>query len=228
MPLILNIDTATELASICIARDGIAVAFEENSNQKDHASWLHQAIEKILHEHQVAIKELGAIAITSGPGSYTGLRVAMATAKGLCYALNIPLISENTLRVMAFAAKRNDNGLNDPVNTLYCPMIDARRMEVFTALFEPGLRELMPSQAIVLNENLFLNYLETCQVLFFGSGASKFQSLISHKNAVFPQVRMSAANLATLSNEKFLRNEFDDIAYSEPLYLKEFYTPAKK
>ena len=121
MSLILNIDTSTENASICIARDGDSISALENADQKDHASWIHPAIESLLHQARCTIHDLKAVAVTAGPGSYTGLRVAMATAKGLCYALNIPLITENTLRVMALAVKQSLKEGMQTENILFCP-----------------------------------------------------------------------------------------------------------
>jgi tRNA threonylcarbamoyladenosine biosynthesis protein TsaB len=134
MALILNIDTATETGGICIAEEGKTLAMAVNPEQKDHASWLHPAVEKIMRDAGCGMKDLQAVAVTAGPGSYTGLRVGMAAAKGFCYALGIPLITENTLKVMALAAKEQAPG-----DGLLCPMIDARRMEVFTAVYQNDL-----------------------------------------------------------------------------------------
>ena len=142
MALILNIDTSTEKASICIASNGVSTALLENAQQKEHAGWIHPAIEELLEQTKYTLHDLEAIAVTAGPGSYTGLRVGMATAKGLCYALNIPLITENTLRAMALASRQAYDGKINLENILFCPMIDARRMEVFTALFNPALEEV--------------------------------------------------------------------------------------
>ena len=227
MSLILNIDTASGNASICIARDGLSVGVVENGEQKDHASWIHPAIEKLLGNAGYTIRDINAVAVTSGPGSYTGLRVGMSTAKGLCYALNIPLITENTLRVMALAMKQSVKAeLNERI--LFCPMIDARRMEVFTALFNTTLDEVVPSCALVLHRDIFAENLSESRIIFSGNGYKKFQQLINHANAIFLDVHYSAVHLAILSNTKFAGHEFDDIAYAEPLYLKEFYTVPKK
>jgi tRNA threonylcarbamoyladenosine biosynthesis protein TsaB len=228
MSLILNIDTSTENASICIARDGNSISASENAEQKDHASWIHPAIESLLHQARCTVRDLKAIAVIAGPGSYTGLRVAMATAKGLCYALKIPLITENTLRVMAVAAKQSLEAEIKAENILLCPMIDARRMEVFTALFNPDLEELIESSALVLQHDLFSKYLSTSKIVFFGNGSRKFQQLVSDPHAIFTDITFSATQLALLANEKFINGEFDDIAYAEPMYLKEFYTVPKK
>src|ERR1700758_4691343 len=131
MALILNIDTATAKASICLALDGKTLALAENWTQNEHAAWLHSAIEQMMQQTGYRLRDLQAVAVTAGPGSYTGLRVGMAAAKGFCFALDIPLIAEDTLRTMAFAAKEQLPGTD-----LLCPMIDARRMEVFTAVYQ--------------------------------------------------------------------------------------------
>lgn len=227
MSLILNIDTATESASIAIAHNGITVVHAKNTDQKDHAAWIHMAIKKLVADAGIALNKLNAVAVTAGPGSYTGLRVGMATAKGFCFALNLPLITENTLKVMSLAAI-NNMGPQPPVrNMLVCPMIDARRMEVFTAIFDKN-QEVMPSSAVVLDPHTFDDFLNQSPMLFFGSGSSKFRPLISNPNAIFEEVTWSAIELSILSHQKFLDQEFDDIAYAEPLYLKEFYTVSKK
>jgi tRNA threonylcarbamoyladenosine biosynthesis protein TsaB len=228
MSLILNIDTSTENASICLARDGHSISALENADQKDHASWIHPAIESLLHQTRCTVHDLEAVAVTAGPGSYTGLRVAMATAKGLCYALKIPLITENTLRVMALAAKQSIEEKIKTENILFCPMIDARRMEVFTALFNPELEELFKSSALVLQHDLFSQYLSTNKIVFSGNGSKKFQQFVSDPNAIFSDFLFSATQLALLADQKFINGEFDDISYAEPLYLKEFYTVPKK
>src|SRR6186713_64350 len=145
MALILNIDTATEQGGICLAKEGKPLALATNKEPKDHAGWLHPAIEKLMRETGHRMKDLQAVAITAGPGSYTGLRVGMAAAKGFCYALDIPLITESTLKVMAFAAREQSSPTG-----LLCPMIDARRMEVFTALYSTDLVEIMPATAMVI------------------------------------------------------------------------------
>jgi tRNA threonylcarbamoyladenosine biosynthesis protein TsaB len=224
MSLIINVDTSTEAASICLSNNGEQVLLVENNDQKDHAAWLHVAIDKMMREAGYNINDLQAVAVTSGPGSYTGLRVGMATAKGLCYALNIPLITENTLKVMAFAAKEQGSDSS----FLLCPMIDARRMEVFTALYNNNLEELMPPAAIVLDENSFSNQLENCKILFFGNGSTKWQDISKSSHALFAEYTLYAGYLGTLSYKKLIEQQFTDIIYSEPVYTKEFYTHTKK
>src|SRR6187431_295345 len=148
MALILNIDTAVDVASICLAKDGNVLSIARNESQKDHASWLHIAIKEIFEKNTLELGSVDAIAVTGGPGSYTGLRIGMATAKGICYALNKPLIALNTLHVMANAAKKEKADL-------LCPMIDARRMEVFTAMYSKDLQIVKEPAAIELNEKSF-------------------------------------------------------------------------
>lgn len=228
MPLILNIDTATENAGICIALDGVSIALLENGEQKDHAAWIHPAIEKLLKQVNCTVHDLKAVAVTAGPGSYTGLRVGMSTAKGLCYALNIPLITENTLRVMALASQQMYVASDDHQKLLFCPMIDARRSEVFTALFDPALEEWMKSKALILSHDAFSQYFSNYVIVFSGNGSRKFKQFATHPHAIFSDVNYSASQLSLLSDKKFINQEFNDLAYTEPLYLKEFYTAPKK
>jgi tRNA threonylcarbamoyladenosine biosynthesis protein TsaB len=223
MALILNIDTATEEAGICLAEDGEAIAMAVNPDQRDHASWLHAAVEKIMNDAGVRMKELQAVAVTAGPGSYTGLRVGMAAAKGFCYALNIPLITENTLKVMAMAARDQFSP-----EGLLCPMIDARRMEVFTAVYRGDLEEVMPTVAMVIDEHSFSSYLADGEVSFFGGGSYKCKPIITAPSAAFIEINYSPRYLGILSFLRYLQREFTGLAYSEPAYTKEFYTHTRK
>jgi tRNA threonylcarbamoyladenosine biosynthesis protein TsaB len=223
MALILNIDTSTEKASICLSAKGEPLFRSENHEQKEHASWLHQAIADMMLEAGFKMHDLQAIAVTAGPGSYTGLRVRMAAAKGFCYALGIPLITENTLKMMALAAISQAPGTG-----LYCPMIDARRMEVFTALFSRDLVELMPPTAMVIDENSFSQTLSDHQVSFFGGGSNKCKPLLIAPSAAFIEINSHAGYLGILSFSRYLQQEFTDVVYSEPVYTKEFYTHTRK
>jgi len=225
MALILNIDTAIETASLCLARDADVLSVAKNvgndssgESQKDHASWLHVAIKEIFEKNALALSSVDAIAVTGGPGSYTGLRIGMATAKGICYALNKPLISLNTLLVMASAAT-NEN------TDLLCPMIDARRMDVFTAIYTKTLQLVKEPAAITLNENSFDEYLLNNSICFFGNGSSKFRAMKKNQQAFFSTINADALSMILLSEKSFAEKEFADLAYAEPLYLKEFYTP---
>ena len=220
MALILNIDTAVDVASICLAKGGNVLSIAKNESQKDHASWLHIAIKEIFEKNRLELGSVDAIAITGGPGSYTGLRIGMATAKGICFALNKPLISLNTLLVMANSAI-NERG------DLLSPMIDARRMEVFTAIYTKELEIVKAPVAITLNENSFAEYLSNNSICFFGNGSNKFQAIEKSPQAFFRDIKTAASSMISLSEISFTEKKFADLAYAEPLYLKEFYTPAK-
>jgi tRNA threonylcarbamoyladenosine biosynthesis protein TsaB len=223
MALILNIDTATEQGGVCLAKEGQILAMAVNPEQKDHASWLHPAVEKIMHDTGHKMKDLQAVAVTAGPGSYTGLRVGMAAAKGFCYALDIPLITENTLKAMALAAREQV-----PADVLLCPMIDARRMEVFTAVYQNDLEEVMPTVAMIVDEHAFSTYLPNRQMSFFGGGSYKCKPIITAPSAAFIEINYHTGYLGILSFLRYLQREFTGLAYSEPAYTKEFYTHTRK
>lgn len=221
MPLILNIDTALETASICLAQDGTEISTAFNRDQKDHASWLQTAISNLMKEAAFRVNDLNAVAVTMGPGSYTGLRVGLASAKGICYALNIPLIGINTLMLMAHAAKNEDADL-------LCPMIDARRMEVYTALYTKSLKEIIKPQAIILDKNTFSELFSSNKVLIFGNGSNKFLTLQNHNNAIFKELSYDASNMIPITMEYFTSRQFVSLAYSEPDYLKDFFSATRK
>ena len=220
MSFILNIDTAVNIASVCLAKNGEALQFISNENQKDHAAWLHPAIADILDNNKLSMMDMEAVAVTIGPGSYTGLRVGLATAKGVCYAMNIPLIAISTLEMMAFAVK------NETAD-LICPMIDARRKEVFAAVYDKNLQQIISPQAMIIDENSFVQLLSSHSILFCGSGGKKLQTIISNKNALFSNTAGNASHLALISYDRFCKKEFADLAYAEPMYLKEFYSARK-
>jgi tRNA threonylcarbamoyladenosine biosynthesis protein TsaB len=224
MALLLHIDTATEHASVCISDNEKVLAIEESKEQKNHASFLQPAIQSICKKLDLELKNIDAVAVTQGPGSYTGLRVGLASAKGLCFALQKPLILVNTLEVMARAAMQE----NFNETYLYCPMIDARRMEVFTALYNAELNEIIPTSAIILNESSFEEQLKHNKIIFSGSGYVKFKNILSHPNAIFSSIQHSSLQMIPSALQKFNSQQFADIAYSEPFYGKEFYTPASK
>ena len=217
MALVLNIDTATETGSINVAEDGRSLGTLINKDQRDHASWIHSAIDRLLHDNGCSLADLAAVAVTAGPGSYTGLRVGMATAKGLCYSLGIPLITESTLKMMAFAANSVYANL---LASRLCPMIDARRMEVFTAIYDDQLSELMAPAPVILGRSSFQELLHKDSILFFGNGAAKFQQICDAENAFFKDIAYSAEHLALLAFEKLTKSNFADLAYAEPVYLK--------
>lgn len=219
MSLILNIDTATETAEVNIAEDGIVLQSSSNFLQKDHAGFLQTAIQQLLQSASISLPDINAIAVTAGPGSYTGIRVGMASAKGLCYALKKPLIAINTLEVLAVTAKQQDNSKG---GLLFCPMIDARRMEVFTAIYNDQLKAILDPCAMILGSNSFLDILNKDKIIFLGSGAAKWKKMCSHPNASFTDVSDLIGAMSNLSYSYFLQNRFSNLAYSQPFYLKEF------
>lgn len=222
MANILIIDTALETAGICLAGDGKILYEATNDSQKDHAAWLQPAIEKMMKEAGVRLQELDAVAVSAGPGSYTGLRVGMATAKGLCYALNKPLIRLDTLYLMAMTARRVVD-----LDMYYCPMIDARRMEVYTALYDSSLEELMAPCAMILEAGSFDNWMTNTEICFFGNGAAKFKDLLKSRKVHFVEIKVNATDAAVLATEMFQSGSFSDLAYAEPMYIKAFYEPGK-
>lgn len=226
MALILNIYTATEVASVALMDDEAGLAIEINKDQRDHAAWLQTAIQKILKQTNHTVSDLNAVAVASGPGSYTGLRVGMASAKGLCFASETPLIIVSTLKAMALSSideYHRNNSLNKQQINLFCPMIDARRMEVFTALYNDLLEPVEEASTKILDENSFADLLQTNQVIFSGSGSGKFEKINKCLNASFQLIETSAYHLGALSYQKYLQSDFANLAYVEPAYLKEFH-----
>lgn len=225
MSLILSIDTSLEDAAVCISEGPNVIAVKSNNRQMEHAAWIHVAIDVMLKETGNSIRQLSAISVSSGPGSYTGLRVGMATAKGLCYALNIPLITENTLKLTAYRVKK-EIALNSvyTLPVLICPMIDARRMEVFTTLYDLDLHQKIPAAAIVLDETSYSSELQNHMIIFCGNGSQKWQNLCGHPNATFVEATQNVKDLAEIASEKLKNGEFSELVYSEPAYLKNVYT----
>ncbi len=217
MSLILNIDTATDYGSVCLSYDDEILGCINSREQKEHAAFVHIAVDTILREAKKSIHDISAIAVTSGPGSYTGLRVSMACAKGFCYALNIPLIAISTLKVMAFAALSQSN------ETFCCPMIDARRMEVFTTLYNRDLNELVPSGPVLLDEFFLKEFIAENRILFLGSGIEKYRAIQKHHNCIFQDLIVDASHLAKMAIKCYNKRNFEDITYAEPNYLKSFY-----
>lgn len=225
MALIISIDTALEEASVCISEDASVLAVKKNSSQLDHAAWIQVAIRELLAETVRSLAHLSAIAVNAGPGSYTGLRVGMATAKGMCFALGIPLITDGTLWLIAQRVKKEKALIS--INTypvLICPMIDARRMEVFTVLYDLDLNEKTTPGAIMLDKASFTEQLQDHVIIFSGNGIKKWQNLCIHPNAMFVDVTYNVADLAESASKKFENGVFSDLAYAEPAYLKNVYT----
>ena len=217
MALILGIETATKNCSVALFKDGIVIAEKEYiSDGYSHAEQLTLFIQQVIDSAKITLKKIDAVALSMGPGSYTGLRIGTSTAKGLCYALDIPLIAISTLKAMAFAMAKNMN------SAIYCPMIDARRMEVFSGLYDVNIKQIRGVQADVVDENTYAEFLRN-EILFFGDGSLKCQEIVSHKNAKFVEgICPSAKNLGILAKEKFENKDFEDVAYFEPYYLKDF------
>ena len=214
MATILCIETATTNCSVTLSVNGSVIALEEDTSaQYSHAEQLHVFIDKVLKRSGITKDQLDAVAISKGPGSYTGLRIGVSAAKGLCYALEIPLISLPTLAVLAAQAKET---------TYTVPMLDARRMEVYAAVYETIGTEIRNTTAEILDETSFLMYLKQGTTLFIGSGAKKFKEICNHENAFFSDALPSSSEMASMAEEKFNKNEFEDVAYFEPYYLKDF------
>lgn len=224
MAYILNIHTSTETAIVNLAAGQEVLGTSINHEAKQHAAFLHSAIHELLQHQGIDIKKLDAIGVSCGPGSYTGIRIGLATAKGLCYALKIPLITYSALEVMALSAAN----LVQDCNGFYCPMIDARRMEVYTAIYNYDIQETASPSAMILNENSFVDILNSNKIYFSGSGSYKFKSLTKNGNAVFLTGLISTESLANIAGKKFEKNDFESIPYAQPLYIKEFHTIFKK
>jgi tRNA threonylcarbamoyladenosine biosynthesis protein TsaB len=219
---ILCIDASVQTASVAVA-DGEQLLVEKIcEQQREHAAFIQPAIEQLLHQLNLKLNQIKAVAVTEGPGSYTGLRVGMASAKGLCYALQIPLITLGTLDVMAHTAKQQIN----ESSYFLCPMIDARRMEVFTVVFNQELKTVKDPYALILKEDCFKD-LEEQPIYFFGNGAAKWQNICKLPNAKFIDVDWSAGTMIKMSFEKLKQQQFASLAYAAPFYLKDFHNTAK-
>lgn len=225
MALILGIETSTTVCSVALVQNENILASEKLYLEKSHSKLLTLVIDSLLNHTDFDKSDISAVAVAKGPGSYTGLRIGVSTAKGLCYALDRPLIAINTLQAMAFELSRYNTG-----KALLCPMIDARRMEVYTALYGADLAELQPTKAMVLDEFSFQETLSEQDVLFFGNGAGKFQPLVAAnpKATFITSISPSAAAVAELGAKAFENEEFEDVAYFEPFYLKDFIATVPK
>jgi tRNA threonylcarbamoyladenosine biosynthesis protein TsaB len=227
MGLILNIDTALTTASVSLAREGVPLMTLANDQSRDHAAWLHEAIQDLTQQNNITVRDLDAVGISNGPGSYTGLRIGLSAAKGICYSLRIPLLLISTLELMAVAAlNRMRKEQSGPVDYL-CPLIDARRMEVFFGLYDKTIQQIREPQATIITSNSFSDLLQSKKILFFGNGSTKLLNILSHENAIFNIVIIhDAGEMAALSENYYTHNQFADLAYAEPFYVKGFYSPA--
>jgi tRNA threonylcarbamoyladenosine biosynthesis protein TsaB len=213
---ILNIETATTNCSVSLSKEGKTIVLKEDYDKKySHAERLHVYIDTILNEANIAFKDLDAIAVSKGPGSYTGLRIGVSAAKGLCFGLDIPLISVSTLEALAHQVNQE--------NGVIVSMLDARRMEVYSSVFDTGYNQIRETQAQILDETSFGDYLKQDKVYFIGNGVEKTKEIINHPNAVFVENKLPSANeMSRLAYNKYKISDIEDVAYFEPYYLKDF------
>lgn len=216
MATILNIETTTTNCSVSLSKQGETLVLKEDySANYSHAESLHVFIDEVFKSSQMKLSDIDAIAVSKGPGSYTGLRIGVSAAKGLCYALDKPLISVSTLESLSHQVQISDG--------IIVPMLDARRMEIYSAVFNSEHQIIRDIQAQILEKSLFLEYLENTKVYFIGNAVDKTKSIIKNKNTVFIDNKLPSANeLGKLAFLKFLRNDFENVAYFEPYYLKDF------
>lgn len=219
---ILHLETSTKNCSVSISRNGeLLAACEEFDDNYAHSEKLHQFIEWAVQGAEISLKDLDAVCVSKGPGSYTGLRIGVSAAKGLCFGLNIPLISLESLEILAQTQKNKNYDL-------IIPMIDARRMEVYTAIFNSQGEKIQPIEAKILDENSFQEFKEK-SIVFVGDGVEKSKNVLHLPNAEFIQnTHPSAKFMFELAEEKFQHRQFEDVAYFEPFYLKEFIAGPKK
>ncbi|WP_245683414.1 tRNA (adenosine(37)-N6)-threonylcarbamoyltransferase complex dimerization subunit type 1 TsaB [Pseudotamlana agarivorans] len=213
---ILNIETATTNCSVALSKNGKTIVLEEDNDKNySHAERLHVYIDTVLKEGNITSKDLSAISVSKGPGSYTGLRIGVSAAKGLAYALNKPLIAVPTLEALAQQVKAESG--------VIVAMLDARRMEVYSAVYDTNYNEVRETQAQILDESSFMEYLEQGLVYFVGSGVEKTKTIIQHPNARFIDGKLPSANyMGEIANMKYKISDTEDVAYFEPYYLKDF------
>ena len=217
MALILNIETATKNCSVSLA-DGknLLLLKEVNDGSYSHGEMLHVYIDEVIKKARKNLNDLDAVAVSKGPGSYTGLRIGVSAAKGLCYSLDVPLISVSTLASLASILKVEKDAL-------IIPLLDARRMEVYSCIYDSDYHQIRGIKAEIITENSFATYLDKGKVYFLGDGANKCKETIIHKNAIFlDNYFPSAKEMVYFSSQKFENKDFEDVAYFEPFYLKDF------
>ena len=231
MERIILIETSTALCSAAIAENGVITAYRESSAPKAHASLTSVFIDEMLKERNTSIAECDAVCVSMGPGSYTGLRVGVSTAKGLCFGSGKPLLAVGTLDTLVAQALMVDQTGHDGIPSnpyrFIIPMIDARRMEVYTAVFE-GIRQITETAPAIIDENSFAEYLEQGACLFIGDGAGKCADVIKHPNAHFCQCWPKASAMLEPATRAYNEKRFEDVAYFEPFYLKEFVATVSK
>lgn len=225
MALILHIESSSSVCSVALSNKTDLIACKELDNGYTHAENLHVFIEQLLSENNISASQLNAIAVSSGPGSYTGLRIGYSAAKGLAYALNIPLIAIDTLQAMCVSAKNN---INDSAN--FCPMLDARRMEVYCSVYGSDLNNIKPTAALVLDDESILQFETYTPIYFFGDGMPKAKELLSKLNNAYflDSIKPSSKAMIKLAYDKYQQQLFEDTAYAEPFYLKEFFFQSSK
>ena len=220
MALLLNIDTSTDTCSTALTADGCILTHFEDFKYHNHAALLSGMIKGCLDYVKEHDLKLDAIAVVTGPGSYTGLRIGLSEAKGLAYSLGVPMIGVNTLEMMAVKVMFEADICG---TELFAPMIDARRMEVYTSVYDMSLNELLPPRPLVIEPDSYSEFLERGKVLFFGNGSGKTREILTSSNAVYiDDIMPTAADMVALSERAYARKEFIDTAYSTPMYLKEF------
>ncbi len=225
MAFLLLIETSTKVCSVALAKKfSIVKTVEDNNSDYSHSSQLTVFIRQLIEETGVSFEEIDGVAVSRGPGSYTGLRIGTSVAKGLCYALDIPLIGVDTLKALTVTMLNSPYALQvKDKATLFCPMIDARRMEVYNAVYDNNLKTIKSVSADIIDINSYQDFLEEQRICFFGDGATKCRTVINSENAqFFDQVLPSAVGMASLAYEKFEKKQFEDAAYFEPFYLKDF------
>jgi len=223
-PTLLFLETATETCSVALSKANQIITSVNLDKGNSHTEHLFPFIEQILTQSNCNISELNGVVLSIGPGSYTGLRIGASAAKGICYALNIPLIGISTLQSIVFGAisKQKEGQKAEVQKVLYCPMIDARRMEVFTALFDENGTAITEAEAKIVDEHFFASELENHIIYFCGNGMPKCQPVLQYKNARFIDAPLVADNMLLPALVKYENKEFEDVAYFEPFYLKEY------
>ena len=225
MACILNIETSTDVCSVAVSQDGAIIWSDEDRTGPNHAVKLGTFVDEALSFSDNHAIPLDAVAVSCGPGSYTGLRIGVSMAKGICYGRNVPLIAVHTLPLMTVPVLLYHEIEED---ALLCPMLDARRMEVYASLYDRSLKEIRPIHADIVDQDTYKEYLDR-PVYFFGNGAAKCMETINHPNAhLIPDIVPLAKSMLPLAEKRFLNEQFEDVAYFTPFYLKDFVAKAPK
>ena len=223
MSLILNIETGTNVCSVALAKDGQVLALKESNEGMEHGRLLSPFIQSVLEQQNIQPSQLNAVAVSEGPGSYTGLRIGVATAKGICYGIGKPLIAVGSLHALTTLALQQNVAAD-----LFCPMVDARRMEVYTALFDSNFTLVEEVSAKIVDENSYAELLKNKCIAFFGNGADKCKAVVQSPNAIFLDIQQSTQGMVAIAEQKYSKSDFVDTAYFEPFYLKDFVVTKSK